>query len=58
MLSLGPKQCFNGLHDQSLTIAKTIVSQLFRIRDESLGVELRMWPFLWIWAMAYRPERG
>jgi type VI protein secretion system component VasK len=24
----------------------------------SLGTLGALWPFLWIWAMAYRPERG
>src|SRR5258706_7545424 len=41
-LSIRPKQRFNRLDDQGLTIAKTIVAQLFRVSDQSLGVESRI----------------
>src|SRR5262245_47311818 len=50
-----PKQFFNRLHDRRLTIAKTIVSQLFRVRHESLGVERRI-PALAV-VIAAQPDR-
>jgi hypothetical protein len=55
MLSLCSKQCLNGLHDQSLPITKTIVSHLFCIRNECLGLERGITTFAVV--VAAQPDR-
>jgi hypothetical protein len=55
MLSLCSKQCLNGLHDQSLPITKTIVSHLFCIGNECLGLERGITAFAVV--VAAQPDR-
>src|SRR6516225_4219099 len=55
LLSLLRKQCFNCLHDQRLRIATTIISQLSRILDQSLGIESHITALAMV--IAVHPDR-
>ena len=44
-LSVRLEQFLHRLHDRRLRILKTIISELFRIREEPLGVERRITAF-------------
>src|SRR5262249_3368342 len=54
-LSTCLKQFFNCIHDKCLRIAKTEVSHLFRLREESLRIERRITTFAVV--IAAQPDR-